>query len=126
MVNTSHSIHSLVSTFGQNKSVIYLYYKFIAIGIVKIMGGEWLSLPHHNSDEYRSLIGEGVFTYDDEIIFDNVPYIADVTTQPIQRPTYAQMEYCNGHKKRHMVDFHMVHSWVMMEMIMKIMMNMII
>ena len=42
MVNTSNSIGSLVSTFGQNKSVIYADYKFIALGIVKVMGGEWV------------------------------------------------------------------------------------
>ena len=39
MVNTDNSISSLASTYGQNKSAIHLDYKFIAIGIVKLIDG---------------------------------------------------------------------------------------
>ena len=111
MLNTNHSVSSLVATFGQNKSVIYQDYKFIAIGIVKMLGAEWLSLPRSDTDAYRSLLGQGVLSDSNgDTIWHNVPYICDVTTIRIQRPTYAQREHYNGHKKYHTVDFHCTHS----------------
>ena len=110
MLNNGYKIPQLEATFGQKKSTIYDDYKFISIQIVFAMGDEWLSLPEPGSVEYNGLIGAGVFSENGEILFDNIPYIADVTSIRIQRPKYGQRAYYNGHKKYHTVDFHCVHS----------------
>ena len=100
MFNANNSVGSLVTTFGQNKPIIHQYYEFIAIGIVKVFGKEWLSLPNHDTDEYLSLLGAGVFTHSNgDLIFNNTQYIQEMTTVAIQRPTVAQGHYYNGHKK---------------------------
>ena len=110
MMNTTSFVHSLVTTFGQNKSIIYRDYKFISQQIVWTLGNEWLTLPTAGSATYRNLIGAGAFTENGTIAFDNAPYIADVTSIRVQRPRYGQRAYYNGHKKYHTVDFHCVHS----------------
>ena len=99
MFNTIHSIEQLVPTFGQNKSVIYLDYKSVAIGNVKKLERQWLCLCNANTKKYNKLIGAGANTYDRQMIFDDVPYVADVTTIRTCRPTYPQREHFNGHKK---------------------------
>ena len=110
MQNTNHSVPSLISTFGQNKSTIYSDYKFIAFTIVKVMGDEWCSLLIPGTPDYDNLIGQGVFSEEGDILFDNVPYVCDVTSVQIARPRLAQRTYYNGHKKCHTVDFHCTHS----------------
>ena len=110
MMNTTFSVHSLVTTFGQNKSVIYKDYKFIAQQIVWALGDEWLCLPEAGSTRYCNLLGQGAFSEAGVAAFGNTPYIADVTSIKIQRPKYGQRAYFNGHKKCHTVDFHCVHS----------------
>ena len=110
MFNTNHSRAQLEVTFGQNKSIIYADYHYIAETLVFVLGDQWLSLPEPHTDKYKQLIGAGVFSEEGEIHFNNVPYIVDVTTFPICRPKYAQRAYYNGHKKRHTVDFHVCHS----------------
>ena len=110
MFNTNHSVTTLQATFGQAKSIIFEDYKFISRSLVFAFGREWLSLPEAGTVEYNNLLGAGVFSEGDQVIFGNVPHVCDVTSIRICRPKLAQRAYFNGHKKYHTVDFHCVHS----------------
>ena len=110
MFYTNHSIAALEHTFGQKKSVIYTDVKFIMQQIVYKLGREWLSLPDAESNAYNTLIGQGVFSEGGQTVFDNTPYVCDVTSIRTCRPRLGQRSYYNGHKKYHTVDFQCVHS----------------
>ena len=51
-----------------------------------------------------------MFSEGGERVFDDVPWVCDVTSIRICRPKLAQRSHYNGHKKCQTVDFQCVHS----------------
>ena len=103
-------IHGLEKLFAQNKSIIYADFKFISFQLLKVLGPDW-NTPHAPyTAEYTNLLGKGVFSEDGMNIFPNVPYVTDITSIRIRRPTNSQKTWYNGHKKHHSADFMCVHD----------------